>query len=68
MGFEIHVLIALFVLVYPVMGYVSYRKLLARVAADEPVPRQQIYRGTIVNQWLLFTAALLFSSSADSQW
>lgn len=52
------ILVTLFAVIYPWLGYFGYRRLLARLAAGLPVPRLRLYRSTLVSQWLLLTAAM----------
>lgn len=49
----------LFALVYPIVGYVSFQRLLRRVAAGETVPRWPLYQATLAGHWALFVIALL---------
>lgn len=51
--------------VYPLAGYVSFRRLVKRAAAGEPVNRLEMYRNTVIGHWALFlilTAIWLFTA------
>lgn len=54
-----HLYVVLVALVYPVVGYFSFKRLMRRVAAGEPVDRAQLYQLTIAGHWLLFALLLV---------
>lgn len=49
-----HLFVVVVVLVQPIAGYVTFRRLLRRVAAGETINRYQLYNRTIIGQWILF--------------
>lgn len=53
-----HLFVALFAIVYPAVGFVSFRRLLKRVALGQSVARLTLYDATIVGHWLLFAIAV----------
>jgi len=66
-----HLFVLVFAVAYPILGYVSFRRLLARIAAGKPIPsRPRLYANTLALQWLLFIGGGLLwfgqSRSAES--
>jgi membrane protease YdiL (CAAX protease family) len=53
-----HVFVLLFAVVYPVAGYISFRRLLDRIEAGLQADRANLYRHTIVGHWLLVAIGL----------
>lgn len=49
-----HAYVFVIAIVYPLAGYVGFRRLVMRVAAGEPVDRLQLYRNTLIGHWALF--------------
>lgn len=68
MSIEFHLFVFVFAVIYPLVGYVSYKKLQRRIAAGESVHRKKLYRGTIVNQLLLFVAGSLLWTINGQPW
>lgn len=54
MTFIDHLLLIILAVIHPVAGYVSFQRLLQRVAAGETVERSKLYQLTITGQWALF--------------
>lgn len=53
-----HIVVAVFAIVYPALGYAQFRRLLARAAAGEDVDRPLLYVWTAVGHWALLAAAV----------
>jgi membrane protease YdiL (CAAX protease family) len=53
-----HALVILIAIVHPVVGYVSFTRLLRRAAAGIKIDRVRLYTGTIVSQWTLLALLL----------
>jgi membrane protease YdiL (CAAX protease family) len=49
-----HGLVFIIAIVYPITGFIGFRRLLMRVAAGEPVKRLELYRNTLIGHWTLF--------------
>lgn len=49
-----HLLLVLLAVIHPVVGYISFQRLLRRIAAGEVVERRSLYHMTITGQWALF--------------
>lgn len=49
-----HAFVFIIAIVYPVAGFIGFRRLLTRVAAGEPVKRLELYRNTLIGHWSLF--------------
>ena len=49
-----HVLAFIILVVHPVVGYISFRRLLRRAAAGETIPTSVLYVRTIRGHWILF--------------
>ena len=53
-----HAFVILIAIVHPVVGYVSFTRLLRRAAAGIKIDRRRLYTGTIVSQWTLLALLL----------
>ena len=49
-----HLLLVILAVIHPVVGYMSFQRLLQRIAAGEAVHRNNLYQMTITGQWALF--------------
>lgn len=49
-----HTLVFLVAIVYPVASFISFRRLLRRVAEGESVNRNELYRNTCIGHWSFF--------------
>ncbi|MGI9204393.1 MAG: CPBP family intramembrane glutamic endopeptidase [Woeseiaceae bacterium] len=49
-----HLLLVVLAVIHPIVGYFSFQRLLARIAAGEAVDRSKLYQMTITGQWVLF--------------
>ncbi|MDH3548739.1 MAG: CPBP family intramembrane metalloprotease [Gammaproteobacteria bacterium] len=54
MTFADHLFAVVIALIQPVAGYVTFRRLLRRIAAGETINRYRLYNRTIIGQWILF--------------
>ena len=63
-----HLFVALFAVVYPLVGFISFRRLLRRIAAGQPLDRHKLYRDTIAGHWLLLAIAVLIWAGAGRNW
>ncbi len=63
-----HLLVAYMVLVMPWIGRYKYRKLQQRLATGGAGARVHFYRLTVVQQWALVVAILLFARLASLPW
>ena len=63
-----HVFVVLITIVYPVAGFLSFRRLLRRVAAGQAVNRPLLYRSTFLSHWTLFIVCLVLWSGASRTW
>jgi membrane protease YdiL (CAAX protease family) len=68
MLFADHLLAVILAVVYPVAGYISFRRLLRRIEAGEAVDRTGLYLNTIAGHWTLFTMVLLLWRWAGRDW
>ena len=63
-----HVLLFLVAVVQPVLGYMSFRRLLRRQATGRHINLTLLYNRTIIGQWLLFILLTTqFTLSQDSR-
>jgi membrane protease YdiL (CAAX protease family) len=63
-----HLFIILFAIVHPVTGFISFRRLLRRVAAGEIVNRGDLYLKTIMGQWILFSIGMVVWTRSSRSW
>ncbi len=63
-----HLFVLAFALVYPVLGYFSFRRLLRHVAAGHSPERLRLYLQTIGGQWLLLALGMVAWRSQDRDW
>lgn len=68
MEFADHILVALFVVVYPLAGIAGFRRLLQRLANGYTVDRMSIYRATMIGHWCLLFLALVCWAMAGRPW
>jgi membrane protease YdiL (CAAX protease family) len=55
-------------IVYPIVGFFGFRRLLRRVAAGEPVNRSQLSRNTFIGHWTLFFIGMAIWASEARPW
>lgn len=63
-----HAYVFVMAIVYPLAGYLSFRRLISRVAAGEPVNRLQLYRNTLIGHWALFLILAVIWSVTARPW
>jgi membrane protease YdiL (CAAX protease family) len=57
-----------FAVIYPIAGFIGFRRLLRRIAAGFPVNRSYLYLNTIVWHWVLFALAIIVWSRSGRPW
>jgi len=57
-GLSDHLYVAVFGVVHPVLGYLGFRRLLARIERGQEPDRPAVYLQTMVAHWLLLAAGL----------
>lgn len=60
-----HLFVLLFAIIYPVVGYFSFKRLLRRVARGQQVLRLRLYSATFAGHWLLFGIAVVLWATAS---
>jgi membrane protease YdiL (CAAX protease family) len=68
MNYVDHTLVFIIAVVYPIVGFVSFRRLLRRVAAGETVKRTDLYRNTLISHWTLLFITMALWAYADRGW
>lgn len=68
MHFFDHAYVILIAIVYPIVGFLSFRRLLRRVAAGEAVDRRQLYRHTHFGHWTLFIIVMTLWAWTGRSW
>lgn len=63
-----HVFVLAFVVVYPAVGFVSFRRLLRRIEQGRAVDRSRLYAQTIVGHWALLAVGLILWTASDRRW
>jgi hypothetical protein len=63
-----HGLVFIIAIVYPIAGFVGFRRLLRRVAAGESINRSQLYRNTIIGHWTLLLICMAMWAGAARPW
>lgn len=68
MTFADHLFVIVLAVIHPIAGYISFQRLLRRVAAGEVVDRTRLYLATIAGHWTLFALALALWFSQGRTW
>lgn len=68
MTFIDHLFFVVLVLVHPIVGYFSFKRLLRRIAAGEKVDRANLYSITMIGHWTLFCMAMAIWLAGDRDW
>jgi membrane protease YdiL (CAAX protease family) len=68
MHFSNHLFFFFVAVVYPLASYVSFKRLLRRVAAGHLVDRTKLYRETIAGHWILFALVMALWIWQDRAW
>lgn len=63
-----HAFVFFIAIVYPVVAFISFRRLLKRVAAGEKVVPGELYRNTIFTHWTLFLGCMAIWAFAGRPW
>ena len=63
-----HLLVALFVVISPIAGYISYQRLVAKSQRGEYIDRMLMYRTTLATQWLLCVAGVAIWAVSGKPW
>lgn len=63
-----HAFVIIIAIIYPIVGFIGFRRLLRRVAAGEKVDRSQLYRNTFIGHWLLFFIWTALWASSSRPW
>ena len=63
-----HAFVFFIAIVYPIVAFVSFRRLLKRVAAGESVNPGELYRNTIITHWTLFVVCMAIWAFAERPW
>jgi len=51
-------LVIVLAIIVPIASYVSFNRLLRRIAAGEPVDRKEIFQSSTISQWVLFVITI----------
>ena len=63
-----HLIVIAFALIYPIAGFVGYRRWLRKIEAGMPVNRKLLYLSTLTWHWALFVLALLVWALSGRDW
>jgi len=63
-----HLFVLVFGVIYPIVGFFSFRRLLKRAEGGATINRADLYRHTAINHWILFLVALLLWSYLARPW
>jgi len=63
-----HLFVFIVAIVYPIAGYVSFKRLLRKIAAGEQVDRTNLYSMTAIGHWTLFGLAMAIWLATDRSW
>lgn len=63
-----HLFVFVFALVYPLAGFVGFRRLLRRIEAGLSLNRKLLYLSTIAWHWILFVLALVVWALSERDW
>lgn len=63
-----HAFVFIIAIVYPIAGFIGFRRLLKRVAAGEPVKRLELYRNTLISHWTLFVIFVAIWAVSRRAW
>ena len=63
-----HLFVPVFAVIYPLAGFIGYRRLLRKIEAGMPVNRSHLYLQTIFWQWVLFALAMIVWAWSDRPW
>ena len=63
-----HLFVLIFAVIYPIAGFIGFRRLLRKIEAGMPVNRSHLYVQTISWQWLLFVLAMILWVISERSW
>jgi membrane protease YdiL (CAAX protease family) len=63
-----HIFFLALAIAYPIAGYISFKRLLRRVAAGQVVGPTQIYQSTLISHWTLFGIAIAVWLATERSW
>ncbi len=63
-----HLFVIVLAVIYPIVGYISFKRLMRRIDAGETVRRSELYLHTMAGHWTLFIAAMLIWHFQDRTW
>ncbi len=63
-----HLFVVVFAVIYPIAGYIGYRRLLRNIWAGMLVNRGNLYAQTICWQWVLFGLAVIMWVISECPW
>lgn len=63
-----HLFVLVFAIIYPVAGFIGFRRLLRKIDAGMPVNRNHLYLNTITWHWVLLALALIVWGNAGRTW
>ena len=63
-----HLFVLIFAVIYPIFGFIGYRRFLRKVEAGMPPNRSKMYIETMLYEWLLFALAIIVWVIGDRAW
>ena len=63
-----HLFFLFLAVAYPVASYISFKRLLRRIAAGQVVSPTEIYKWTLINHWVVFGIALAIWLATGRSW
>ncbi len=63
-----HIFVLIFAVIYPIFGFIGYRRFLRKVEAGMPPNRSKMYVETMLYEWLLFALAMIVWVIGDRAW
>ena len=63
-----HVFFFALAVAYPITSYISFKRLLRRVAAGQVVSPTEIYKSTLISHWTMFGMALAIWQATGRSW
>ena len=63
-----HIFFLALAVAYPIASYISFKRLLRRIAAGQVVGPTQIYQSTLISHWTLFGIAIAVWLATERSW
>ena len=63
-----HLFVFVIAIVYPIAGYISFNRLLRKIAAGEHIDRANLYTVTIMGHWTLFGMLMAIWLATERSW